>query len=294
MHPLIPFWERVAIELGPITVHGFGILVATGFLLGARVARNKAERDGYDPEVINRLVGWLVLGVFVGGHLGHLLFYYPGLLENDTERFGQFFDALFSGRLPRLDEVPEVLQVWQGLSSFGGFIACALLSIWFFRREKVPFWPYADAVAYGLMIGWMMGRFGCFSAHDHPGTETQFWLGVAGMCPGAYGSPAVACHDLGLYEALWSGGMFIWFRFKDKVPRYPGFYVGWMCLSYGFFRVFLDIFRHPDGDPRWFGYTPAQYGSVLMFLLGLKIIHSRRKFTPLHGDWTPDEAAEEA
>lgn len=291
MHPLIPFWERIAIPIGPLTVHGFGILVALGFVLGARMARSKAAKDGYDPEIINRLVGWLVLGVFVGGHLGHLLFYYPEDMANDGERFAKMFSTLASGSLPAAHDLPEILQVWQGLSSFGGFIACTVLAIWFFRREKVVFWAYADAVAYGLMVGWMMGRFGCFVAHDHPGTETRFWLGVNGICPTAYGSPAVACHDLGLYEALWSGAMAIWFWFRDKVARHPGYFVGWMCLSYGPVRLFMDIYRHPDGDTRYLGFTPAQYGSVALALLGLYILYRHRNAEPLRGDWTPEQAA---
>jgi phosphatidylglycerol:prolipoprotein diacylglycerol transferase len=286
MYPLIPFWDRVAIPIGPLTIHGFGILVALGFVLGARVACKKAERDGYDPELINQLVGWIVLGVFVGGHLGHLLFYYPEDMVGDGARFGAMFSALFSGRLPSMDEIPEVLKVWQGLSSFGGFIATAALCVWFFRKRKVAFLPYADAVAYGFMIGWMLGRFGCFVAHDHPGTETRFWLGVTGICPGSYGSPSVACHDLGLYEALWSGAMAMWFMFRDKVPRHPGYFVGWMCLSYGPVRFVMDYFRHPDGDPRWaFGLTPAQYGSALVAVLGLYILRRYRNEAPMRGEY---------
>jgi phosphatidylglycerol:prolipoprotein diacylglycerol transferase len=77
MHPLIPFWDRVVIPVGPLSIHGFGILVALGFMFGSRIARAKAERDGLDPEPINQVVGWIVAGVFLGGHLGHLLFYYP-------------------------------------------------------------------------------------------------------------------------------------------------------------------------------------------------------------------------
>jgi phosphatidylglycerol:prolipoprotein diacylglycerol transferase len=288
MHPLIPFWERIAIPIGPLTVHGFGILVALGFVLGAKMARNKAAKDGFDPEVINRLVGWLVLGVFLGGHLGHLFFYYPEDMANDGARFGLMFSAFASGRLPTGDEIPEVLQVWQGLSSFGGFIACTLLAIWFFKREKVRLWPYADAVAFGLMTGWMFGRLGCFAAHDHPGTETRFWLGATGICPDAYGSPSVACHDLGLYEAMWSGAMALWFWFRNKIPRHPGYYVGWMCLSYGPSRLIMDIYRHPDGDTRYFGFTPAQYGSIALALVGAYILWSQRKKTPIKGDWKPE------
>jgi len=301
MQPIFNYWEPLAIPIGPISVHGFGILVALGFVLGSKFACQKAARDGFDPELINRLVGWLVLGVFVGGHLGHLLFYYPEDLIGDGARFGRFFDALFSGRMPAVaqDEVPALLQVWHGLSSYGGFLACTILTIWFFRKEKAQMWPYIDSIAYGLMMGWMMGRLGCFSAHDHPGTETEFLLGVKGICPGALTLKErllseQACHDLGLYEAIWSGAMFCWFWFRDKTARYPGYFVAWMCISYGPVRLFMDIYRHPDGDTRYLGLTPAQYGSILVAVIGVVILLRQRNKAPIRGDWKPEEASEKA
>lgn len=296
--PLFSYWEPLAIPIGPLQVHGFGILVALGFVFGSKVACRKAAADGFDPDIINRLVGWIVVGVFIGGHLGHLLFYYPEDLIGDGARFGRFFDALMSGRAPVVadDEVPALLQVWHGLSSFGGFLATTILTIWFFRKEKVSFWAYADVVAYGMMVGWMFGRLGCFSAHDHPGTETDFFLGVMGMCPTTIPMSlkerllsTQACHDLGLYEAIWSGAMAIWFWFKNKVPRHPGYFVGWMALSYGPVRLFMDMYRHPAGDTRYFGLTPAQYGSIIVTLIGIAILVKMRNEAPMRGDWVPEE-----
>ena len=288
MQPLIPFWDRIAIPIGPLSVHGFGILVALGFMFGSKIARSKAARDGLDPEPINQVVGWIVAGVFIGGHLGHLLFYYPEDMADDPAKFVAMFTTLASGRLPTADSLPELLKVWRGLSSYGGFIACAVLVWVFFKKNKLNFWAYADPIAYGLMTAWMLGRFGCFVAHDHPGTETMFWLGVAGICPTAYGNPAVACHDLGLYEAFWSGAMALWFSVKDKVPRHSGYYVGWMCLSYGPVRFVMDYFRHIETDTRYLGLTPAQYFSVGIAVLGWWILRSRREIPRITGDWTPE------
>ncbi|MBK7757266.1 MAG: prolipoprotein diacylglyceryl transferase [Deltaproteobacteria bacterium] len=260
MHPLIGPFEPLKIELfslpgfGPLTIYSFGVLVAFGFWAGAEVARRRASAHKLDPEVINRLIGYLVLGTFVGGHLGHALMYEPEVyLKNPI----------------------ELLKVWDGLSSYGGFVACTLLTWWFFRvRERVAFWPYADVVAYGLPLGWMFGRLGCFSVHDHAGTSTEFWLGVYGMCPDK--PDTVACHDLGLYEAIYSGIMFGIFVFLGRKPRFSGFFVGWMAVLYGPLRLILDVFRHPDTDTRYLGFTPAQYLSVLVTLLGVAILLKRR------------------
>jgi len=296
MQPLIPYWDIIAIPIGPVTVHGFGILVALGFVFGTRVACKKAARDGFDPEIVNSLVHWIVLGVFLGGHLGHLLFYFPEQMADDPEKFGMMLNAFSAGRLPTVDELPEILKVWQGLSSFGGFLATTLLLLWFFRKRGISFWDYGDTLAYGMMTGWMLGRFGCFAAHDHVGVTTEFWLGVQGICPvpGGMLPPdrhewSLACHDLGLYEALWSGAMAIWFWTRDKVERHSGYFVGWMCLSYGPVRFVMDFYRHTgDGaDTRYMGLTPAQYGSITVALLGAWLLYSRRNKPAPRGDWKP-------
>lgn len=310
MKPLIPDFPIVKFEFtDDFAIHGFGILVALGFMAGARMAMTKAARDGLDPEVINKVVGWLVAGVFIGGHMGHLLFYYPEQIREDPM---------------------VIFRVWEGLSSFGGFIGCTILGVWFLRREgarirkenrvrkkkgealvaPMSVIGYSDTMVYGFSVGWALGRTGCFVAHDHPGTATDFFLGVYGMCENAVtggrmhalatqceglGScidkarylmevpvdPAFgqACHDLGLYEAIWSFSLIPLFYLLDKKPRFPGFFVSLWLLMYGPLRMVLDAFR--TADTRYFGVTPAQIGCVVMVIGAALIIRANHKKTPI-------------
>jgi phosphatidylglycerol:prolipoprotein diacylglycerol transferase len=281
MHPLIPYFEQPVFNLGPLPIHAFGILVATGFLLGGNIAMKKAEEFGGSADAINRVIGWIVFGVFVGGHWGHILMYAPEDLRGEGARFGRFFSALADMRKPTLDEVPNLLQFWHGLSSYGGFTVCILLVIWFFKKEKLAFWPHADAIAYGLTVGWFFGRMGCFSAHDHAGNVTNFWLGVYGMCPG--NNPTVACHDLGLYEAIWSISVFGLFTLLNRRPRPLGFYTGMLAMLYGPLRFAADFFRNIEVDTRYFGLTPAQYGSIVLSGVGLWVVVTRFRTAPLAG-----------
>ena len=82
-------------------------------------------------------------------------------------------------------------------------------------------------------------------------------MGVYGICPGQGSS--IACHDMGLYEALWSIAMYAVFLGLDKVPRVPGFYVLLLGISYGPVRFFMDFLRPESTDVRYIGFTPAQY-----------------------------------
>ena len=276
MHPIIPYFEPLKIHLGPLTLHGFGILVAIAFLVGSQVAENRAERVGVDPDFIRRLIGWLVVGTLVGGHLGYAIFY-------DTERV-------------YLSEPIRLLYVWEGLSSYGGFFTCILLIIWFFRKEKQPFYPFGDSLAYGFSAGYIFGRLGCFAAHDHPGPESDFWLAVPGMCPG--GDPTQACHDMGLYEAMFVFCIYMFFRFMDRKPRFPGFYIAWLGMLYGIVRFNMERFRvHESHDPLYGGLTPAQYGSIIVFLAGLTLFFKQWKkppFVPPASDADGEGTAAEA
>lgn len=277
MKPLIPWFEvpilRIPLPDGlpweEIPIHGFGILVAIGFLLGGQVAMKAAERRGLDPEVINRLIGWLIVGTFIGGHVGYGLMY-------EREKY--------------LADPRQFLYMWQGLSSFGGFVACVPITIWFFKREKVPVWPYVDSVAIGLTLGWFFGRMGCFVAHDHPGRPTEFFLGVYGICFNE--GKSVACHDMGLYEAMWSLAMFGIFMAMDRVPRKPGIYAGLLAVSYAPFRFLLDFYRPLDHDPRYFGLTPAQWWCFPFLALGLWVLYNRMnsKDEPV---WKSEEGEEQ-
>ena len=275
MHPLIPFFDRVTIQVGPLTLGGFGLMVATGFLVGAGISRRKLARDGLDPGLITPLLGLLAIAVYVGGHVGDVLLYYPETLAGEGQRFVGLFEALAQGRLPKAEDVPVLLRVWDGLSSYGGFVAATPAAVWYFRRNRVPVLPYCDAVIYGFATAWTLARIGCFFAHDHPGVETNFWLGVRGICPGAYGDSGVACHDMGLYEAILSAAIAVGLFVKNRAPRPPGHLVGLACLWYGPARFLLDFLRHPAADARYAGLTPAQYGSLALALIGLWLLRPR-------------------
>jgi phosphatidylglycerol:prolipoprotein diacylglycerol transferase len=175
----------------------------------------------------------------------------------------------------RIAPSAEFLRLWQGLSSFGGFIVCVPLSVWFFKKERVAVWPYLDCLAHGMAIGWFFGRMGCFAAHDHPGTPTEFWLGVYGICREGLGD-SVACHDMGLYEAFWSGAMYLIFLWMDRRRAWiAGTFVLLLGSAYGPVRFFMDFLRPEATDVRYYGFTPAQYLAAVLTLVAWYFLYRR-------------------
>ncbi len=155
---MIPYIEWNTIQVGPLTVYVWGLFVAVGFLAAARVAAWKAGQEKQDPKIIYDLTALMMLSGIVGGRLGHVLFY-------DLQPF--------------LADPLSIFWIWEGgLSIFGGFILSAAVGIWFLRKKQVDVMKYADAAIFGLPVGLWIGRIGCFLIHDHPGTATDFFLGV--------------------------------------------------------------------------------------------------------------------
>ena len=301
---MIPFFEPVMFNIPVVNfpIHGFGIMVALGLWFGTNMAMDKAKNDGLDPDIINRVLNWMIIGIFVGGHLGHALFYEPHKLTQGP--------PVFQG----MPNWTYIFRFWDGLSSFGGFIVTSFLCYVFFKKEnrrvlrenkkrnadneksetKTPLlFPiralhYGDCVIYGFPMAFGLGRVGCFLAHDHPGKITEFFLGVKGIChknaAGVYDRTLwgtdVACHDLGLYEAIWACTLIpIVYALNKAKPRFPGFFLAFIPMYYGPIRFSFDYLR--TNDVRYFGLTPAQYGALLLLTIGTIVLLVNHKKTPV-------------
>lgn len=239
---MIPYLSWQTIDLGPISLQVWGLFVALGFLLGGVAAGWFAKRQGEEAKVVYDLLPWLVLSGLVGGRLGHVLFY----------DFSYY-----------LQQPLEIFAIWEGgLSVFGGLFLSTVVALAFFRRRQVNVWKYADILAFGLPFGKWLGRIGCFLIHDHPGTATDFVLGV--QYP-----DGVVRHDHGLYLSLNALVMALVFLWLARKPRPTGFYLAVFSLWYGAVRFFLDFYRLEDA--RWLGLTPAQYFCLALFLFGLTV-----------------------
>jgi len=248
MLALIPYFTIPIVEFGPIVLDSWAILVSLGFIFGLEVGRARGIRLGQDVRDIVDSALFIVGMGFVVGHFVHVLAYNPHQLEEQG--------------------IMALLKIWAGFSSYGGFLGALIGAVLFFKILRPrPFWAHADTVMFGFPFGWVLGRLGCFTAHDHIGSLSEFALAVD--------FPGGARHDLGLYEALWTMVIAAVFWRLRKTDVKPGFFVALWCAMYAPIRFTLDFFRNTDlggADVRWLGLTPAQYGSLAMFLAGLGMV----------------------
>ncbi len=247
---MIPYFTQPKWELGPFTIHAFGVLVAIGILLGTHLADRRSVKMGLDPNVTARMVIWVVLGGFIGAHLVESLFYSPRQTWQDPIR---------------------LLKIWQGISSFGGFLGAIVGALWFIKRERmgVERWHYLDAITWAFPFAWFFGRCGCSVAHDHKGIASDFFLAV--KFPPSMGGTRL---DLGIIEALLT---LLWIASSlllGRKSRAPGYISGVLATVYAPIRFGLDFLR--TDDRRYMGLTPGQYAAIGLFLFGLWIIYHSR------------------
>lgn len=236
------------------------LLTVLGIAAGTEFSRSRAIRRGLSVKVIVDCCLFMVAMGFLVAHFVHILAYNYHLFAEDWRR---------------------ILPWYGGYSSIGGFLGAAIAIPLFLKGiKKVPFWPYLDNLCIGFMLGYGLGRLGCFTAHDHIGELTDFFLAVD--FPERYGG---ARHDLGLYEALLLTTLFITFvvleriKIQHKPWFFDGFYSAVTLMVYGPMRVLFDSLRATDleeigrrSDTRYFGslaLTPAQIGAIMLFCLGV-------------------------
>ena len=249
---MIPYFSGHLFDIGSIPIHMFGVLVAIGVIVGDRIVVKQGAKRGLDAQDVRFLNARIVIGGVIMAHRVSVIF-------SDPER---------------IKENPLVLlNVWSGLSSFGGFLGAFLAFLYYTKKEKIDRLAYADSVALGLSVGWIFGRLGCTTAHDHPGRHTNFFLSV--NYPALGGSAAGPRHDLGLDEFLFTIVMTIVLFQYAKKPRPPGHVIGLAALMYAPVRFGLDFLRATDvalPDQRYAGLTPAQWACLATMVLGARLM----------------------
>jgi len=224
MHPIL-------IQLGPITLHSYGVLVASGILLALWLARRQAPRMGLDPDDVWNLGIYMVLAGLVGAKLWYVLENYRFYAEN-----------------PRALLTMETLQaagVW-----YGGFLSALLVAALYVRKAKFGFLPLVDTLAAPLALGHGLGRLGCFSAGCCWGKPVATGWGVTFTSEYAaqtVGVPlGVALYPTQLYEfttEMVVFGILLWLGTRRKFAgQLFAFYLMW----YGVARGTIEFFR---GDP---------------------------------------------
>jgi phosphatidylglycerol:prolipoprotein diacylglycerol transferase len=245
----IPYWTFPTIDIGPLTIRVFGLMVALGMIVGIVVAARRNERFGVPRGETERVGFWLVVIGLVGARAAWVL--------TNTER---------------IDSPVDVIAVWEGGLQFtGGFVAAALAAPLLTRSwPKGRRWAFLDGAVLGLAIGQAIGRIGCYAVGEHLGGETDFFLGVTYRGGTTIEGPlevGVTYHNTALYEFLWLIPIVVVLVVLDRRGSRPGIMTATFAVLYGTARFLTDFLR--EFDTTLAGLTGAQYGSLALIAVGI-------------------------
>ena len=238
-----PNFDPVAIAIGPVKVHWYGLMYLLAFALGwwlGRVRTRDAWR-GWSRDDVGDVLFWVALGVVAGGRLGYMFFY-------DLERL--------------LANPLSVFAVWQGGMSFHGGLIGVLIAMWWFARTRGRgFFDVADFIAPLVPLGIAAGRFGNFINGRLWGTPSDLPWAMVFHDPRAGGVPR---HPSQLYEALLEGVVLFavlwWFT---RRPRPAMAASGVFLVGYGLARTMVEFVRVPDAHIGYLAFGWVTMGLVL-------------------------------
>ncbi|MEE9319422.1 MAG: prolipoprotein diacylglyceryl transferase [Granulosicoccus sp.] len=257
-----PDIDPVAVQLGPLAIHWYGVTYLFAFMAGWWLATRRAAKpgSGWNPDEIGDAVFYIVLGVIAGGKLGSLLFYQT--------------DSLFSdpiGVLIPYDFDSDTWTGWAGMSFHGGFVG-VLVAFWMYARStQRTFFQVADFFAPAFPIGLGAGRIGNFINGELYGRITDVPWGM--VFPHAGPEPR---HPNQLYQFFCEGVLLFlivwWFSSKPR-PRMA--VSGLFVLCYGIYRFFIEFVRQPDSHLGFIAFdwlTMGQLLSLPMILIGITML----------------------
>ena len=226
------------LELGPLTIHYYGIIIAAGLLLAVFYSMKRSRQFGLgDEDTLMDGVMWVTPFAVICARAYYCAFSWSDYAHDPI----------------------RVLYIWQGgLAIYGGVLGAILGIVVFCKIKKLKVWAVLDLVALGFLIGQAIGRWGNFFNREAFGAETDTFLRM-----GLFNTKTDGWeyhHPTFLYESLWNALGFVLLHLMSKRRKYDGqvalSYVAW----YGLGRAFIEGLRT---DSLYIGGTGIRVSQLL-------------------------------
>lgn len=250
-----PQFDPIAISIGPVSVHWYGLMYLVGFAFFWFLGTYRAQKDAWrqmDKQKVEDLLFFGVLGVILGGRLGYCFFYQP-----------EFY----------LSYPSQIIRIWDGgMSAHGGILGVIVAMLYFAKSRSLSFWTVADFVVPLVPLGLFFGRIGNFINGELWGRVCSSDFIFAMMFPQA--GDNLPRHPSQLYEAGLEGLLlFVCLWLYSSRQRAAGKVAALFCLGYGLCRFIVEFFREPDAflGLQALGLSQGQWLSLPMIVLGAAV-----------------------
>ncbi len=241
------------IQIGPVTIHMYGLMVGIGFLAAYLICCHRAKKQGLSEDILWGVLICSILGMLVGSRLLFYLVSLPDILKD-----------------------PSILWDFRnGYVVYGGLIAGISFSGLYCKKKRGSFFEYFDLVMPSVSVAQGFGRVGCFFAGCCYGRQTDSWFHIM------YTHSQFAPNNVWLIptQLISSAGNFaiaailFWYAKKNKVTGM----VGAMYLAlYSIGRFFIEMLRN---DYRGFvgSFSTSQWISIGMVALAGGLMYYLRR-----------------
>lgn len=267
MHPYIFQTDLGGWLKEPLSLHAYGLFIATGFLMAMTLCKRQAEREGEDPEQMVDLTFYLLLSGLIGARVVFILTQLPEFMAHPL----------------------EIVMFWRGgLVWYGGFLGAVAYLVYHRKKSAVPFFKTVDILIPYMALAHGFGRLGCLFAGCCFGRPAQLpWSIVfpvhsmaqsAQYMSGLVGplAPSMPVHPTQLYEAGAEFAMFAFLLWMRQHKRFHGqLFLLWVSL-YPIIRSVIEIYRG-DKDRGVYILSTSQYISIGVGLMALVLFFWLRK-----------------
>lgn len=253
----------IALRLGPIQVHWYGVIIASAVVIAVALAVREGQKRAIRPDDIYDMILWALPFTLIAARLYYVVFQWSYYSQNPG----------------------EIIRIWDGgIAIYGGLIGAAIVVVLFCRSRFVPVWLMLDVAAPTVIMGQGIGRWGNFMNQEAFGRVTSLsflqglhlpqWLINQMYIDGAYRQPTF------LYESVWDLLGFVllmvtrhrrgWYKQGDVFLTY----VAW----YAFGRFFTEGMR-TDSLMLFNTIRISQALSVVLFIGSIGLMVWRRRHT---------------
>ena len=244
-------FDPVAIEIFSIEIRWYSLAYIVGILVGWYLAKKIFLNNDKLKHKFDDYITYIIIGMVLGGRLGYVVFY----------NFNYYLDNIF-----------DILKIWQGGMSFHGALIGIIISSFFFaKKDDNNTFEYLDIVSLVSPIGIFFGRIANFINSELYGYETSVpWAVQFIQIDNLYRHPSQ------LYEAIFEGLVLFFillFFWKKNYLKQTGKISALFLIFYSIFRFVIEFFRVPDEQ---LGYlvlnlTTGQIVSIIFLIFGLTL-----------------------
>lgn len=271
-------------NIGPLTIHFYGILIMIGALAAAFLAAGQAKRRGIDADAVWDMFPWLIIGGIIGARLWHVLTPPASMVEQGITTSYYLTHPL------------EALSIWKGGLGIPGAVIGGAIALWIYsRKRKLSFGMWTDIIAPGLALAQAIGRIGNYLNQEVYGAPTD--LPWAITIDRAHRLPEyieqATYHPLFAYEAIYNlinMAFLLWIgkKFAGKL-RTGDIFLTYLII-YPVGRFFLEFLRLDPSPVAGVNINQTIMAVIAIAAAALLIFrHRKSEVAPVHAAEPTDQ-----